>query len=344
MPLNWGMLALIVGAVLGVSAILFAKNKGTRKALGWIGAILIIPGIVVLAFPGTLTFLEGGVSFGGGQLAVTTPTAITPITPSLVCPPGSVEDVTVTFSGVDAVTGGATGGSHAYKKLIDGVWGPIKSVADAGTDTFSAGDKLQVLFGNSSVNANYYGNLKEFALPCSQGTFTASSNSYANGTRTLNVFNEEGQPIAGATPEALASGDVATIDIEIRTQFQKGEVHGGIIVAEYNSSNYDDVIIKLGGVKVDKPDFYSLVGTANTTRAYSVGPFFGVDKLTGTITIDVKSTADPTSAVGNISLIYYPYNYYIDEDTGSAFAGPDVEDEDAVKTRADWSYFNVIPS
>ena len=335
MAITWGLGLVLVGVALLVGGALTSKSN-TRKKLFMV-AFLVGGGALILTYLMPIAPFTGQINFGVGQPLTLTPEGnVVPVS-SAVCPPGSVEDITATFLATDFFTGSATGGSHAYKRWLGSSWGPITSLADAGTATLSAGDKLQVLFGNASTSANYYGSLKEFTLPCGAGTYTATDKLYGNSSRTVTVFNEEKNSVGINQAEAIASGDVVTLDVEIKSVFQKGEPYGGVIVAEFNTSTYDDVIINLGGVKVDTPDVYR-TQTGNTTRTYSIAPFTGTDKLVGSITLDAKSI-EPTATVGNVTLTYYPNSFFIDEDAGSNFAGPSPDDEDAVATRLDVTTF-----
>src|SRR3990167_2929850 len=84
-----------------------------------------------------------------------------PTSSSLKCPSGSIEDATVTFSGVDKFSDASAGTNHRYR--IDGA--PAKVVANAGTDTASGGATIEVLWGNET-DATYFGEKTNTNLGC----------------------------------------------------------------------------------------------------------------------------------------------------------------------------------
>ena len=300
MDITWGMLFLISGLASIILTQLFATGRSgarTRKTFLWIGLILAIPGLISVSSPGTIGFLDGQVSFGEGQqMSITTP-GVKPAGTSLC----AVEDTTVTLSAIDRYTSSAVGGQHIYK--INGE--PYSTVSDKGTFTASPGDRLQILFGNASNGVNYFSELKSVVVPC-KGTFPVSAELVQNGTLTIEVFNEEGNLIdSSGENETLSAGDVVTLTSKLKGTYQKGFPYGGIIVVEFNNSDFDDIIVDFGGVKTNVPNFYTVSSTANTVRAYEVSPILSNQIIEGSITLDVDDSNNPGDA-NDPTLKFYP--------------------------------------
>jgi hypothetical protein len=240
------------------------------------------------------------------------------------------EDTTVTLSSQDAYTSTASGGRHRYR--INGV--PSLTVADGGTFTASPGDRLQVLWMENNSVDGIFSVLTNEVIPCA-GTKTFTVNTYRNGTISLDIFNQEGNLIDNSTSEneTLGAGDLVTLSARVRGTYQRGVPYGGIIVAEYDTTFYDDVILQFGGSSVAVPTAYAPIKSNNRTIAYEIPALFSNDVVTGSIVLDVGST-DPvaTTTYPGIFLTFMPNNYFTNEDTGGSFDGPAVEDEDNTQT------------
>lgn len=272
-------------------------------------------------------------------VTVTTPT--TPTT-STGCPEGfvkvngvctcGVDTTTVTLSGIYADTGGAVGGRHRY--WIEGV---SSTVADASTFTTSPGQVIPILWGNANTTGKVFGATSTETVPC-KGAVTFSKQLYQNGTVTIQVFNEDGDVVGTSNNETLGAGDVTTLDIKIKGTYQTGYPNGGVLVLEYNKSSYDSIKAQLPSErKVGVPSFYSTTNTSSEAVAYEVDPFYGGEIL-GKLILDVSTLnpgAGPTEdfqTSGNVNITFYPYNYFINDDTGGNFDGPAAEDEDNTRT------------
>lgn len=311
------MAALIVGGLIAALAILAVKDSGTRKTMGWIGMILLVPGLITVVSPGTISFLDQNLDLGGQTKVVTTPSGGVQQQTSTIC---AVEDTTVTLSAVDKYTNTAAGGTHKYR--VNG--NPALTVSDASTLTASPGDSLEILFQNESAGSNYFSEVQTQIVPCS-GTVTFSTLLVQNGTLTVEVFNEEGNLISAPENETIGSGDVVSLSGRLKGTYQRGYPYGGILVAEYNKTEYDDVILSTGS-KTDTPSFYTVSNTGNSVKAYEVPAILSNQIVDFTITLDA-STTDP-GYLDDPTLKFYPNNYYIDEDNGGLFVGPKTEDED----------------
>jgi len=325
-------------AIIGVIAVLialFAGSKKVRMPTRWIAGVLIVTAVVGYAFPGQigfLGFLDDQVKIGGSTLSVGDEPASN--VPGTIC---AVEDTTVTLTSVNAFTDVSAGGTHRYS--LNG--NPALTIADAGTFTASPGDRLKVLWQNASTSAGYYSDVSDIVIAC-KGTQTVSTKLYQNGTLTIDVFNEGGNLIDSSNNETLAAGDTVTLKAELTGQYQRGFPYGGIVIAEWNGTEIDDVILNFGGAKVDTPDFF----TRNTSypsqvATYSVPQLLGNIKVTGTMYIDADDAVNPDDS-SPIALRWYPSNYYIDDDKGGAFEGPAAEDEDNVRTYSNSTVFNVV--
>lgn len=323
-------MGLILGAILVLVAFFAKMKKRPRMTLGIIGiSILVIPFVAPTFFASIpfLGFLNNPLDLGGLTAGLTDGGAQTLPGQTAFC---GVEDTTITLSAIDATTAAAVGGRHTYK--ISGA--PSLGIADAGTFTASPGDEVQVLWANgTSSTGNYFGDITTTTISC-KGTQTLTRELYQNGTLTIEVFNEEGNLIdTSGENETLANGDVVTLTAKIKGTFQRGFPHGGIIVLEYDSTYFDDVILDFGpGTnKVGTPTFHSNTNVNNKTVGYEIGPILGNAILEGTVTIDTHDDNNPAGVTGSsqdIRLTFYPKNPYIDDDEGGAYAIAAIEDED----------------
>lgn len=326
--MEWAILLLIIGIAAIVLTQLLARGRGgakTRKTALWIGMILVLPGVIGLVSPGTnLGFFNQEVSFGGEVLGVA------PETQPGVGELCAIEDTTVTLSGIDKYTAIASSGTHRYR--INNA--PALTVSDAGTFTASPGDSVNILWMNGSeTQSNYFSDISTEIIPC-VGTKVFSKELIKNSTVTIDVFNEDGNKIDAKNNETLDAGDVTTLTARIKGQFQKGQPYGGVIICNYNNTDFDDCIVDFGGEEVNVPQIYSLGGNRRA-KAYSIPAIFDTEQLDGTVTIDVDDTNNPYPDIQSaLNLTYYPSDYFINEDLGGIYDGPAVEDEDDTQTKA----------
>lgn len=330
---------IIAGAVLGLGAIVLAKKKGTRKTLGFIGLGLLGVGLL-----GTFTMvipqLQEPFAF-----TVTPPEEgeVPPIPPVekgvIPCP---TEDVTVTLSSIGKYTAISTEGTHRYR--VNGA--PAKTVSNDGTFEASYGDILDILWMNES-KTGYFSAVDTFTVPCG-GTKTFYTELAKNASLTVNIFNEEGNLEDGVGEnETLGTGDVVTLDMNVKGEFEKDFTHGFTLIVEMNKTAMDDIIIAdEDGVEladVDVPAVYTTdFGSDAKAKAYAFPAVISNIKWEGTITIDTDDNTNPQPAINrttlgsNIILTFSANNYYIDDDNKGVYAGPAAEDEDETATRADY--------
>ena len=239
-----------------------------------------------------------------------------------------VDKNTVTLSATDFYDSTVNiNGNHQYK--ING--GAAKTVTNGGTFDASPEDKLLVLWGqgNASGTVAYLNSFKEYIVPCS-GTKTFSEGLYRNGTVTSRIFNEEGNLIDDLTEnETLAAGDLVSLRYELEGTFERGQfANGGCVIVEYNTSSYDNVLVKydkLGAEKkIDTPDYFTVHATGFNAKTYEVPPFVSNEKLTGSITIDVDNSNNPVSGVASVNpdgadilLHYRPNEWRLNSDTNA---------------------------
>lgn len=316
----------IVLALIGIGAWTVKGKKVANFIPKWLAVFVGVGGAIFI-----IVMQMGYLATYGIPALTSVPLAVTPGVPSQITPSGicAVEDTTVTLSASNAYTSGATGGYHRYR--INGA--PALVIADAGTLTASPGDQLQILWYNASYSgvANpYYSDVSTEVVPCS-GTKTFTKALYQNGTITIQVFNEEGNLIDNANEnETVSAGDIVTLKGEIKGTYQRGLPWGGVLIAEYNATDTDDVILDFGGSKTSTPNIYVISETNRKTVAYTIPAILGNDVLTGKITLDMDDDNSGTSEWINLTLV--PNNYFINEDTGGSYAGPSPEDEDSART------------
>jgi len=328
--LTLALVMFIIGIVLG--AIGLFKGWKTKSVKTWMTIVtLVLLGLPVLAWANILPLAAITRPLAVPTAIPEVPTVPAPEVPEELCP---VEDTTVTLSAIDKYTAVATGGTHRYR--INGA--PAKTVSDAGTFAASPGDTLEILWYNESNNV-YYGAVDTVVIPCA-GTKTYSAELAKNGTLTISVWNEEGVLIDSAgNNETLAAGDVVSLDMELKGQYQRDIPYGMVAVIEYNKTAIDDVVIAgEAGNELESdavPQAFSITyGSAAATKAYLFPAVISNAKWKGTITIDADDSVNPgESNGGDIKITLYPRDYYINEDNGGAFEGPAAEDEDNALTR-----------
>lgn len=333
-----GILALIVMAIA-----LFMKSKKSIKVakafaiIGVIGVIFFIPAVS--------TFLASSVPFLGNELNIQTQAIGEGEVPGIETETGDctngfikidgkcqcigVEDTTVILSALNHDTNLATGGTHRYQ--ING--NPALTLSNAGSFTASPGDSIRVLWMNGSeTDSNYFSEVSTEVVPC-KGTATFSKSVYSNGTVSFDVLNEEGDTISGnSINETVSNGDVIDLETKIKTQYQKAQEYGGVIVFEYPSAMLDDVVFN-GQSPITTPNYYHVNNGSQTTRTYAVAPFFGTTVVPGTLHIDVDDTRDPTGVPTDvINWTYYPNDYFINEKAGASWE-VSYQDEDSVQTK-----------
>jgi hypothetical protein len=335
--------AIVAGVVL-LAAIMVVRRPEKKVAgvsKGIASLVLFVAAFLVLMQSGLLVGV--GVSPFDSDDDANTPFSVTTTTTSNTPTGGislpdcvGIEDTTVTLSAEDAYTSASTGGTHRYK--LNG--GPALTISDAGTLTASPGDQLQILWGNAT-SVSYLGDVTTTTVKCA-GTHTISKKLYQNGTVTIRVFNEEGNLISDPENETLTNGDIVNLKIEMQGQFQRGLPWGGVIIAEYNKSTIDDVVIDVGGQETSAPSIYAITLAAeSSTKAYTVPPMLSNALLTGTVVVDADDSNDPAGGSDDIILTFYPNDYFINEDTGGSYDGPSIEDEDDVQTFAQTNTFTL---
>lgn len=329
----------IIAGILAIAGayFLFKKAKSDKKK------VMTILGVVLLV----------GAAFAGAwQYGLLTSFGIIPIGKVAIpytnysltaVPTGGISQVTgacltadkttVTWSWVNKYTNAAGGGTHAYRVSQDGgrTYLPAKTVSNAGTDTLAPGNVVQTLFGNGT-DGTYYGVVKQETIPCT-GAHTISAQAVANGTLTINVFNEEGNLIDGSGEnETMGAGDSVNLKIEIQASNKAGFPYGGVFIVEVNGTSMDEedlelVFQDLTTRKVGNPNVHSVTTVDSKVVTFEVSAFEGTGLHTGTLYLKADDTYNPADVVDPI-VIFRPYDHFINNDNGGTFDGPAVEDED----------------
>jgi hypothetical protein len=330
MDLNWSILILIAGILATFLSQLNVFGKGNRKSGTWIGLIVAVFGIIVVAGILPITALNSPISFG--NLAVTGgDQSDSGSVSSGFC---GVEDTTVTLSAMDKYLSTVTGGSHRYR--VSG--SPALTVADAGTLTASPGDKLEVLWANGT-NTGYYSSVDSFIVPC-KGTFTPDAKTLAqNGTLSVTFFNDpNNQPINAVTNQSLVAGDVKNVKAVVQGQYQKEFPYGFDVVVEYNKTAIDDVTLSSNGAELQSvavPQTHSAsFSTESSRKAYRMPEAISNKEYDYTVVVDTDDSVDPLPLQGDVKFSFFPRNYFINDKNGGAYEGPSAEDEYATVTRS----------
>ncbi|MAG61800.1 hypothetical protein CMI43_03225 [Candidatus Pacearchaeota archaeon] len=266
------------------------------------------------------------IAWGSGALSpfglAPAPTAGALGTPTAVDVPQciGVDKTTVTLAATDIYDNTVSvNGNHQYK--ING--GRAQTVSDGGTFDASPGDTLKINWGqgNNSGTVAYLNDYELIdSIPCT-GTKTYSNALYRNGSLTIQTFNEEGNVISGTENETLGAGDVVTLTHEVTGAFERGQfAHGGCVIAEYNSTAFDNVEVRFNGAaanKINTPEYFSLRTSDHKTKTYAVPAFNSNDKLNAQVMVDTDDSTDPASTSGtDIFLHYVPNEYRQNTETG----------------------------
>lgn len=350
MDITYGMGLLILLAIAGPILVISQESKKKRMMFAWIVGALILASALQVFGVIQIPQLNGIIPINQGQALSGTGIGIQ--TQAGACGEGFIKidgvckcigvssGTTVTLSGQDKYTSTASGGTHRYR--INGA--PAKTVSDAGTLTASPGDVLSILWGNGSVTS-YFNKVDTVTVPCAS-TKTIYTQTANNGTLTISMYNRDGDVISSSVAETMSAGDVQALKIKLQGAFQKDFPYGFIAVVEYNSSEMDSVkMLSQGGIELP----IATIPTANVPgdginsvrKAYLVPEAIGSAENYYQLNLDADDTINPASANGNVTLTYYPRNYFINEDNGGAFDGPTAEDEDSSVTRTGQFVYGV---
>ena len=323
----------IIAGIVGLIGLAFAfsRHSTINGRSKWIFALPLIAGasFLVLWQMGTLATWGLGLSPLASGIPGEDGIILTP-------PPSSQylrEDTTVTLSGKDLFTGAPAGGNHRYS--ING--NPALTVADAGTFTASPGDVLDILYGNASTTGEFSVVARE-VVP-DKGTVTFSTLMVDNGTITTTFRNDVGDRItATGVNQTIGANDLRTVDAKLTVTSETAFQHGLAIIVDYNDTAFDNVKLHQGGAEFQittVPNTYTaLWGVNGGTKGYVIpGIFKGGTDLVFKVDLDSGAMNPTITNLANVTLAYFPMNYYINDDQGGAFAGPSHLDEDNVLTR-----------
>ena len=360
-----GIGAMILAGIIALFG-MFSKDKGMRMrarniGLGVFGVALI--GMFVLSGPSGAFFQQPlGDLLGGKSLAVGEGEEEERIESGLgVCPPGvSVEDTTVSLFATDSFTGNSISSTHSYR-LNDGA---IRFVSDGGSFQASPGNSLEILWHNTTETIpsdSYFSVLETVNVPC-RGIFDVQKSLARNGTFSFDIFDRNtGNDITddlatGPTAnQSFVAGDVFTLNSRIAGQFERSFATGGIMVVEFNTSQFDDVIVDFGNpTPISNPTFYTIGVTTNKVKTYEIPALIGSSptssppgEIDGVIIFDADDNQDPQTgdaSVGDrVTFTFYPKDCYRDNNIGGKWICDAVEDEDDIALRGGIQH-NVYPA
>lgn len=326
--------------VLGLLMLLgiFEKKKKTLKN----SKIMLVVGVVLLLtlFPAVSTAIGGAVPFlsnpvnlqtqaigGGGTGASTGGSTNVDV---IGCDRSAT--ITYTLSAQDKYNGtGAVGGTDRYR-LNGGAW---TTVSDGGTVSGSPYQTLEVLFGNGATSG-YYSQPQTYELPCGVKTF--SPQLVLNGSLTSTVKDNFGTIVALATNNmSVAAGDVKDATVILSGQFQRDYPYGLVAVVDWNNTMIDDAKLMQGGQvfpTANIPQTYTDIHKTGEvgTRAYLLPAIISNSDLEFKVNIDVDDTFGAATGSDNVTITYFPLNYFVNEDKGGTWDGPAAEDEDNAVT------------
>lgn len=258
----------------------------------------------------------GGLGGAPAQVAVTTP-AGAPSTGGLAGaqPFCNVEDVTVTFSGIDKYSEGTTVSQGHRALKFDGA--ANKLFVDGGTATYSVGADYIVLLGNATQNVStwssyYYPQLMEGALPCDgtadltgklvkaggipQLTFTYwDKQGTANTVQAVAASADNTQKVQWTTADNVCFGNPYALE-------KSGK--GNLICAYYNTTAYTlvEVLDESGATLSLAPTPKSMAGIAgNSISCYDTKKVF-CDNADNIFKVHYKAANNEITDGSNITL------------------------------------------
>lgn len=325
----------IIAGIIGAFGLSFAfsKHKTVNGRSRWVFALplIVVALFIVLMQIGTLATWGLGISpLASGVTTTSSPSGTQ--ASILGCDLGT--KTTVTLSGVDKYTNSASGGTHRYR--VNG--GPATTLSDAGTFTASPYDKISVLWMNASTTS-YFSAISDESVACT-GAVTFSHPLSNNGSLTSTVFNENTQVnTLGSNNQTLGTSDIKDVTVRLAGSFQADYPYGFLAVVEYNKTALDGVKLTLDGQELTQgtsvPNVYvPLWGTNGATKTYIIPALTSNADFNFKEQLDASNSMNPTSTnQANVTITYYPLNYYVNEQLGGAFSGPSAVDDNNALTR-----------
>lgn len=341
-----------VAAVLTMIAASMLKNaRGRAKGIAMSGTFLLVlvvgtvfaAGAIGNAFP-SLVAPDGVLP--GGQAILQAAAGVEG------CPAGvsTIPSPTVTFTTQDKyLPGTAVTTKNMFRRAGQELW---TNVAGAGTTTaLNVGETIEVAVGIDTTDESTepYGPLFEYIVPCEEQPTLLAPDANGVNTETILVsndalatdltftsFDENGQVQAADTTNVqdVGAGDVKNMEIKWVSTFREdfGDVQGcgkmsNVLVAQYNTTDWDDITVLSGGVELADaavPTVHTKT-TGFSDKAWQSDVLESVADVRYTVVVDADDSTNPSAASGNITWSLYDSSKYLDNDVNQVFCG--VEDE-----------------
>lgn len=352
------MISLFLGAIIGiVSAVLIGSRLKNANVRGASAAFLMVgiflgAGVVSTAIVGVsgsrvlpnLFAVDGVV-----QTGLVTDVNMLEVQTIQGCPPniGTIPTPDILFATTSIYQKG-TAVTTKNMARIEGIesWTNVAGAASMGN--ISPGDVLEVVIGMDTTdeNAEPYGPTFKYSVPCVEtatlkmpdGSPVFVSDDSVAGDLTAVAFDRNGQPMVTATntnAQVIGPGDVITGKIRWSGAFREdfGNKYacsktGNIIVAQFNTSEYDDIkLTDLNGNEYPSgtvPDIHSKT-TGFTDFAWIYPYIESVAEINSLVVMDADNVANPGANDSNITFSLYATSVYLDGDSNTVKCG--VQDE-----------------
>ena len=297
------------------------------KSSGW---VLLIVGILVLSYFANLGGLQDTVNSWSAKSA----------DPTQIAPTGYISTGATAFSfvGADAFESGTTVKLTSYVSVNGGLY-------DSSVTSGSPGDKISLLFDNTSYHAVYLPDVTVDTAPTQ--TFNVKLNK--NASITVTGFNNNNDKLVSngalAVNQTVTSGGSYNLKVRMDGEDKKSTNPMRCIIEASNGTAMKSMSLSgLGAKFVDKsrPASYTLAGSDSELWVYDIDAITGAMSSEGTIGVVSESGKD----LAGSHFIFHCYTKedFVDTTTGVVMNG--IEDSTGtLKSIAHYSFtgnFNTV--
>lgn len=274
-------------------------------------------GMVLLTIVVAVAVVGAVVYFGGANIT---------IDDSDKTPPEACADSTGILT-VNAYNANNPGTAVTISTLTAGVdGGKIVKNVTSGTTTFAVGEEVEVLVGA----ADYIDKAFKTTINCGGTTLEAPLAYATSDNPAIRTFNTDGTAVltdtatGGAVNQsALSVGESLIVDLEFTGSALENSGEFIYVVETPAGSGVNITRITLQGAEpVDKPQLHAAANAGSKIQAFKVPAIDGNDRVTHTLTIEVKATGKLS---GGVLMDLYTMQDFIDDDGTISYG---VEDSD----------------
>ncbi|MBU0958990.1 MAG: hypothetical protein KKB31_03515 [Nanoarchaeota archaeon] len=238
-----------------------------------------------------------------------------------------------------------------YDSSVDvdsGTWKYILNAGGATTDAdgsfeVTKGDVLKVLVADTNSSTHYRALWEVPIAKCGLNSLLYRD-VVKFTTYEGKCYNDEGDPMNDTSYSAnltIGQGGSRSVKCELTGVADTGVPYGGVMIAEFNQSTYDEgkMDFQWDGVvlaEATTPDAYTVGIAGGTTKAWKIPAFEDVGTHTSFLDLQAESTVNPgpndisttTNYGDGVVLRLYPINCFEEEDVTPSEFKCAVEDED----------------